>query len=310
MSQDAIRFRRVELASGIGLHIAEAGRPDAPLVILLHGFPEFWFAWRRQIEPLADAGFRVVAPDQRGYNLSDKPEGIGAYVLDRIADDVTGLADALGYRTFSVVGHDWGGIVGWWLAMRAPERLERLAILNAPHPATLSGYLAGHPRQLARSWYVLFFQLPRLPERLIRARGFRLAMRALTGTSRRGTFSSADLARYCEAWARPGAMTAMINWYRALRRRPLAGPARIGVPTLVLWGRRDAFLEPGLADAALRYCDRGRLVRFDDAGHWIQHERPARVNELLAGFLREGRPAGHPGEDVPPALRPAGIPGT
>lgn len=302
MSRDAIRLRRVELASGIGLHIAEAGaesrvesgRPDVPLVILLHGFPEFWFAWRRQIEPLAAAGFRVVAPDQRGYNLSDKPEGVGAYVLDRLADDVIGLADALGYQTFSLVGHDWGGVVGWWLAMRAPERLERLAILNAPHPATLSGYLARHPRQLARSWYVLFFQLPRLPERLIGARGFRLATRALTGTSRPGTFRSGDLARYREAWARPGALTAMIGWYRALRRRRPAGPARIRVPTLVLWGQGDAFLEPGLADAALRHCDRGRLVRFDDAGHWIQHEHPARVNELLAGFLGEGRPGAAP----------------
>lgn len=288
---------------GVRLHVVEAGPEDGPLVVLLHGFPEFWYGWRNQIGPLAAGGWRVAVPDQRGYNLSDKPGGIRAYALDRLAEDVLAVADAMGHRRFSLVGHDWGGVVAWWLASRHPDRLERLAILNAPHPATLGDHMRRHPSQALRSWYVAFFQLPWLPERILGMGGFRMARRALERTSRPGTFGEDDLARYREAWEKQGALTAMLNWYRALRR-PLSGTgARIGAPTLVLWGRRDAFLDEGLAERALALCEDGRLEAWDDAGHWIQHEQPERVGAALAAFLSGGRAPG-----AGPSLIPAGGP--
>jgi pimeloyl-ACP methyl ester carboxylesterase len=281
--------RRVRVGpDGPFLHVVEEGPEDGPLVLLLHGFPEFWYGWRRQIAHLAARGLRVAVPDQRGYGLSDRPRGVEAYALDRLAEDAVGLARALGRERFSVVGHDWGGVVAWWLALREPGRLERLAILNAPHPGVMARYARRRPTQALRSWYVLLFQLPALPEALLGARGHRLAERALLRTSRRGTFSPEDLARYREAWSRPGAWTAMLDWYRALRLAPRLPDPRVRVPTLLLWGDRDAFLEPGLAEAARDLCDDARLVRFGRATHWLQHEEPEAVSRHLGDFLLGG----------------------
>jgi epoxide hydrolase 4 len=270
---------------GRRLAAIDEGPTDGPLVILLHGFPEFSYAWRNQVGPLVDDGWRVLVPDQIGYNLSDKPVGLENYDIDALADDVLRLAESAGYRTFSLVGHDWGGIVAWWLALRDPDRIERLAILNAPHPATMTRYAMTHPTQMLRSWYVLFFQIPGLPEALLRAGGYRMARRLLTGTSRGDAFSRHDLDHYQEAWSRPGALTAMINWYRALRKRRKLRSERVRVPTMILWGERDAALEFPLALAALRRCDQGRLFRFPNATHWLQHEEPEDVNHLLRAFL-------------------------
>jgi len=166
--------------------VAEAGPESGPPTILLHGFPEFWFGWRHQIGPLAEAGLRVIVPDQRGYGLSDRPQGVSAYHLDRLAGDVLALADACGFATFRLVGHDWGGLVAWWLASRHPERIERLAILNAPHPGIVGAYMRHHPGQWLRSVYVGLFQLPGLPERLLTADRCRALRHALTSTSRPG----------------------------------------------------------------------------------------------------------------------------
>jgi len=270
---------------GRRLAAIDEGPTDGPLVILLHGFPEFSYAWRNQVGPLVDDGWRVLVPDQIGYNLSDKPVGLENYDIDALADDFLRLAESAGYRTFSLVGHDWGGIVAWWLALRDPDRIERLAILNAPHPATMTRYAMTHPTQMLRSWYVLFFQIPGLPEALLRAGGYRMARRLLTGTSRGDAFSRHDLDHYQEAWSRPGALTAMINWYRALRKRRRLRSERVRVPTMILWGERDAALEFPLALAALRRCDQGRLFRFPNATHWLQHEEPEDVNHLLRAFL-------------------------
>ncbi len=209
-----VTFRRVQLPN-LGLRVAEAGPDTGAPTILLHGFPEFWYGWRHQIGPLAGAGLRVVAPDQRGYGLSDKPEGVDAYHLDRLAGDVIALADACGFPKVRLVGHDWGGLVAWWVASHHPERIERLAILNAPHPGIVGDYMRSHPGQMLRSYYVGLFQIPGLPERLLTANRCRALRRALTTTSRPGAFAEADLERYVEAWLQPGAMTAMLNWYRA-----------------------------------------------------------------------------------------------
>jgi pimeloyl-ACP methyl ester carboxylesterase len=270
---------------GRRLAAIDEGPTDGPLVILLHGFPEFSYAWRNQVGPLVDDGWRVLVPDQIGYNLSDKPVGLENYDIDALADDVLRLAESAGYRTFSLVGHDWGGIVAWWLALRDPDRIERLAILNAPHPATMTRYAMTHPTQMLRSWYILFFQIPGVPEALLRAGGYRMARRLLTGTSRGDAFSRHDLDHYQEAWSRPGALTAMINWYRALRKRRKLRSERVRVPTMILWGERDAALEFPLALAALHRCDQGRLFRFPNATHWLQHEEPEDVNHLLRAFL-------------------------
>ena len=274
-------------ANRVGLHTVLTGPADGPLVILLHGFPEFWYGWRHQLAPLAAAGLRVAAPDQRGYNLSDKPAGIAAYRLDVLADDVLALADALGRERFAVLGHDWGGVIAWHLAGRNPERVSRAAILNAPHPATLRRYAAHHPRQLAKSWYVAYFQLPLLPELSLRAGNFWILQRVLRQTSAAGAFSAADLHRYREAWRQPGTLTATLNWYRALRHhRAVPASVPIRVPLRVIWGERDAFLESGLADAGLALCEKGEVVRLPGIGHWLQHEAAAEVNRRLLGFLR------------------------
>ncbi len=272
--------------NGITLHAVEAGPEDGPLVILLHGFPEFWWGWRYQIGPLAEAGCRALAPDQRGYNLSDKPEGRRAYDLDTLAKDVVGLADALGRRTFSVVGHDWGGLVAWWTASRYPDRVEKLVALNAPHPGVVGAYLRSHPAQMLRSLYAGFFQIPRLPEILLSRDGFRGLKDALLRTSRPGTFSREDLAQYEKTWSQPGALTTMLNWYRALPLRPDMKNPSVRCPTLVIWGKGDRFMESGIAETSAALCDRGRVQWFDEATHWVQHEEPEAVNAALVGFLK------------------------
>jgi pimeloyl-ACP methyl ester carboxylesterase len=275
--------------NGITLHCVEAGPEDGPLVVLLHGFPEFWWGWRHQIAPLAEAGFRVVVPDQRGYNLSDKPEGRRSYHLDTLARDVIALADALGRRTFHLVGHDWGGLVAWWTAACYPDRVSRLVPVNAPHPAVARPYMLSHPSQALRSSYIGFFQIPRLPERILSAADHRGLKQSLRGTSRPGTFSDEDLAHYREAWSKPGAVTAMLNWYRALPSFSAgeASQSRLSLPVLVIWGVRDRFLEKGLAEASLASCDSGEALWIESGSHWVHLEEAEAVSSALVKFLRQ-----------------------
>jgi pimeloyl-ACP methyl ester carboxylesterase len=271
----------------IRLHAAVAGPPGGPVVLLLHGFPEFWYGWRRQIEPLATAGFRVIVPDQRGYNLSSKPSGVAAYALPELVSDVVAIADELGHEKISLAGHDWGAAVAWSAALLHPHRIAKLAVLNVPHPAVIRKFLSKSPRQFLRSWYMFFFQLPWLPEVLFSAGNFRIGARSLLRSSRDGTFSEDDLVKYREAWSQPGALTAMMNWYRALFRiRVRFSDKTVRVPTRILWGERDAFLLAEMAQESLRYCANGELFTFASATHWLQHEEPARVSELLIDFFR------------------------
>lgn len=273
--------------NGQSLHCIEAGPEDGPLVILLHGFPEFWWGWRYQIEPLAKAGFRVAVPDQRGYNLSSKPQRRKDYQVDLLAKDILDLGQALGRESFSLVGHDWGGIVAWRLAARYPERVERMVIMNAPHPAVAGEYMRHHPRQMLKSSYMAFFQIPRLPEALLSAKNYRALERSLRDTSCPGTFSADDLTQYERAWSHPGALTAMLNWYRAL---PLTNykkaQGKIAMPVLVIWGMRDQFLSFGLCEASLKQCINGSLRRVEHATHWVHLETPLFVNEELIAFLK------------------------
>lgn len=278
---------RVHAVNGTELYTVEAGPEDGPLVLLLHGFPDFSYGWRHQIGPLSAAGFRVVAPDGRGYGRSGKPDGIDAYRLRVLGDDVLGLADAYGRERVHLVGHDWGGIVAWWTAASHPDRVSRLAVANAPHPDVVWPFIRRNPGQLLRSTYVALFQLPRLPERLLAAGGHRALRAILRRTSWPGTFSDEDLALYADAWSRPGALSGMLSWYRALVRRPPRPAGRVAAPTRIFWGRRDPALAAGLAEASLALCDDGRIIWFDDATHWAVQEEHRAVSADLIGFLRD-----------------------
>jgi pimeloyl-ACP methyl ester carboxylesterase len=277
-------------ANGIKLHVFMAGPKDGQPIILLHGFPEFWYGWRKQIPALAKAGYRVVVPDQRGYNLSDKPKGIKSYRVTTLVADILGLIDALGYQKVNLVGHDWGAAVGWELAIRHPGCLRRLGILNAPHPAVMLNFLRrGDPEQLRRSWYIFAFQIPWLPEHNLRKIDWRNMVRALRGSGKIHTFTNEDIAKYKIAWAQPGALTAMLNWYRAAARRWPSMPKNpcIKVPTLMLWGMRDVALSHRMARLSMDYCSNGKLIFFEDATHWVQYEEAESVNQLLVEFLAE-----------------------
>jgi pimeloyl-ACP methyl ester carboxylesterase len=267
--------------------VARAGPGGGAPVILLHGFPEPWFCWRHQLGALAEAGCRVLAPDQRGYNISDKPEQVSAYALDVLSADVLGLIEASGWTSASLVGHDWGGIVAWWTALRHPEKVDRLGILNAPHPVAFRRHIGSHLSQLMKSWYVFYFQVPVLPELGLRRRNWRSLCRGLEATSRPGTFTEADLDRYRRAWSEPGAIRSMIHWYRAAaRHRPaLPDDPMIHVPTLLVWGPDDRFIDREVAESSLAFCDQGRLEWIEGATYWVQHEEPDRVNRLLVEFL-------------------------
>ena len=265
-----------------------AGPEDGPAVILLHGFPEFWYGWRKQIGPLAEAGFRVIAPDQRGYNRSSKPANVRDYRINELTADVIAIADQIRAARVLLAGHDWGAAVAWNTAIQYPNRVQKLAILNVPHPAVMIRSLRTRPRQMLRSWYMLFFQIPGLPEFLVSRNHFAGCADGMVKTSRSGTFTSEDLERYREAWSQPGAITSMINWYRALFRElpdPGALDRRVTVPTRILWGVGDAFLLREMAAESAAYCDRGELFEFPEATHWVQHEEPKRVNELLIEFF-------------------------
>jgi len=273
--------------NGIRLHVVQAGPKSGVPVILLHGFPEFWYAWRRQIPALVEAGCRVIVPDQRGYNLSDKPEGVKNYDIYTLTADIIGLIDALGYDKVNLVGHDWGAVVAWTLANKYPERLHKLAIMNVPHPAVMRRFLLRDFEQMRRSWYVFFFQLPWIPESGMSGNDWRGAVRSLRGTSKLRSFTDEDIVKYKESWSQPGAMTAMINWYRAvIRYMPtLPDDPRIKVPTLMMWGMKDFALSHRMARPSMDYVDEGNLILFPEATHWVHLDAADEVNHYLIDFI-------------------------
>jgi epoxide hydrolase 4 len=277
----------------VKLHYVEAG--DGPLIVLLHGFPEFWYGWRLQIAPLAAAGYRVVAPDTRGYNLSSKPDGVAAYSADKLAADIRGLIRERGAESALVVGHDWGGTIAWTLAMNHPEVVDRLAILDSAHPRKLQEGLP-HPRQLRRSWYFFFFAPPGLPERAVRAKDWRFFRNFLRDA--RPAYTAEEMDRYVEAWSQPGAATAMINYYRSSVRTPpkqaKAALRPISAPTLVIWGQRDRYLGQGLAEPHRDDVPNlDRVERLPNASHWVHHDEAERVNQLLTDFFAPARTTQH-----------------
>lgn len=274
--------------NGIRLHVVQAGPKSGTPVLFLHGFPENWRCWIRQLPVLAQAGCRVIIPDQRGYNLSDKPGGIKNYRVEELTKDILGLINALDYEKVNLVGHDFGAVVAWSLGIQNPERLHRLAVLNVPHPAVMQRFLRRDFEQLRRSWYIFFFQLPWIPEAGMRFQEGREMIRALKNSGKKYTFTNEDIQSYKEAWAQPGAITAMINWYRAAARYPMLDPERdvcVHIPTLMMWGMNDVALTHRMARPSMDYCKDGRLLFFPEATHWVQRDEAEEVNRHLLEFI-------------------------
>ncbi len=266
--------------NGVQLHVVAAGDPDAPLVVLLHGHPDFWYGWRDQIGPLVEAGFRVVVPDQRGCNLSDAPGGIDAYRQSVLTADVCELIRSEGRESAHVVGHDFGGFVAWNVALRRPSFVDRLGICNVPHPTAYRETLRSSLRQIARSWYVWFYQVPRLPEWVLRRNDMANMVDALELTSNPGTFDAETVDRYKAAWSHTG-IGPRIRWYRGFRRSEPPSRTTVTQPTLVCWGKDDIALHPSMAEASVDYCENGRLRTFPDASHWVHLEREAVTDALV-----------------------------
>ncbi len=270
--------------NGVRLHYAEMGSGDGLPVILLHGFPECWYAWH-YVMPHLEGQFRLIAPDMRGYNLSSKPEGVESYKLDTVAQDIVALIEALGATQAYIVGHDWGGVVAWHLAMYYPERVKKLVVINAPHPAAYSRELR-HIEQLLRSYYVFLFQLPVLPEAALRlSLGWSLPLTAAVP----GAFPNEALDVYRNNVQQPGAATAMLNYYRALAR---SAPQLlredhpvIVCPTMLLWGMLDFALVPELIEGTEQWVSNLRVERAPDSSHWVPEEKPGWVAGMLAEFL-------------------------
>jgi pimeloyl-ACP methyl ester carboxylesterase len=270
-------------ANGIRLHCLVEG--EGPLVLLLHGFPETSRAWRKQIPALAKR-FRVVAPDLRGYGGSDKPKGIDAYRTSILADDIVGLIRAFDAERAHVVGHDWGGGVAWTVAIEHPEVVDRLAVLNCPHPAVMQRALRSNWGQIRKSWYIFAFQIPALPEWAFRRDGARPLKNALRRSARQpDTFSDADLDEYARAFSAPGAATAAINYYRSAIRSRV--PSRkISAPTLLIWAEDDVALGVELTRGMEGLFEGEPRVEYvPDTSHWVMEERPEIVNRLLLDFL-------------------------
>jgi epoxide hydrolase 4 len=287
MSQEPWTHGTADLG-GLRLHYVTAG--SGPLLLLLHGFPEFWYSWRHQIPALAPH-FTVVAPDLRGYNDSDKPPGVSSYSIRLLAADVQALVRFFGREKASVVGHDWGGAAAWAFAALYPQAVERLAVLNCPHPGHFQKKLFASLRQLRRSWYMFFFQIPLLPERNILSDPQFFARRVFRGGAyRKDVFSPEDLQEYARAISKPGAATAALNYYRAAFRDLLAGRLprypRIGCDTLLVWGERDPALGKDLTLGHEAFVSGRFEVRYlPDCGHWTQQEQPEAVNRHLLEFL-------------------------
>ena len=280
--------------NGVRLHVARSG--EGPLMLFLHGFPEFWRGWKKPLEYFGARGWLAAAPDQRGYNLSDKPAGVEQYRAKVLIEDVRQLARALGAERFVLVAHDWGGAVAWGFAMAHPELVSQLVIVNAPHPYTFWRELAGNPAQQQASEYMLLLRDPKA-ERVLSQDGYAKLWQFAFGW---GTpqFSEEDKAAYVEAWSQPGALTGSLNWYRASPLYPPTaadpGAARlrleakdflVKVPTLVIWGEADKALLPGCLEGLEQCVPDLRLMRVPEASHWIVHERPDLVCSEIERFV-------------------------
>jgi epoxide hydrolase 4 len=307
--QEEIRHGFADV-NGVRIHYASAGAGAAAapaagtskLIIFLHGFPEFWYAWREQLVEFGRDYF-AVAPDMRGYNLSSKPAEVERYEISQLVGDVRALVEHLqpshaGAKKCFLVGHDWGGVVAWAAAIACPDVVEKLVIINSPHPGIFQRELAENPAQQQASQYMLVFRSPEA-EAMLSANNFALFQEGILGEGlRQGYFTEADRRAYVEAWSQPGALTGGLNYYRAAKIGPPTGAGEeasrmklnfpsldVKAPTLVIWGEKDPYLLTGNLNGLDRYVRNLRVERVPDGTHWVVHERPALVNSLIRGFL-------------------------
>lgn len=275
---------KTAFCNGINIHYVTLG--EGPLLLLLHGFPQSWHTWRHQILPLSKH-FKVVAPDLRGYGETDKPPLIEDYKGEILALDIKGLIEALGYQKAHVVGHDWGGSVAWRTAINHPDSVDRLVVINSPHPAAFARALKNDSKQRLKSWYMFFFQIPYLPEALIRFNLKNTLKKILKGTSKKGTFTDEDIEIYTKNFEKPGAISAALNYYRAaFRHRPHQTHKIISAPTLLIWGENDAVLGKGLTyNLEPLFNGPFRIQYIPKCSHWVNEEEPEILNDHLIQFL-------------------------
>lgn len=272
-------------ANGIDLHYVTQG--EGELLLMLHGFPEFWYSWRHQIPAFA-RNYKVVAPDLRGYNDSDKPKPTVSYRMNELVEDVRGMIQGLGYDKCTLVGHDWGGAVAWCFAYAYPEMLDKLVVMNLPHPAKFGEGLRTNPQQLLRSWYVFLFQLPFIPEWLLQWNDYGAIASAFQALAvDRSTFTQQDLEAYKNAAAKPGALTAMLNYYRNIFRNGFLEQkwGMLKVPTLMIWGEEDTAFGKELTSGTEKYVKDLQIRYIPNCSHWVQQEQPQRVNQYMREFL-------------------------
>ncbi|HWW29555.1 MAG TPA: alpha/beta hydrolase [Steroidobacteraceae bacterium] len=309
-AMDALRYQTVS-ANGIDFNVAVAGSADR-LALCLHGFPESSFSWRHQIPLLAQLGYRVWAPDLRGYGGSSRPIGVNAYSLEHLEADVAALIEAAGAKEVLLIGHDWGALIAWHYAMFGRLPISRLIIMNVPHP-TLAEKGLRTRRQLAKSWYIFFFQLPWIPEWMLARNHCAAIGRAFRGMAVDKTrFPDEVLRVYQNAAAEPGALTAMLNYYRALIRFPSRtrhrGAPRIETPTLMLWGEVDTALGKELSFGTDEYVSNLTLRYLPNVSHWVQQEAPETVNGMIEAWLL-GKSVPYAKGGQPPGAGPSAEPG-
>lgn len=270
----------------LDMHMVIDGDQHSDPVIMLHGFPEFWYGWAKQIRPISTRGYRVIVPDQRGYNTTAK---LPPYDVFTLTNDIANLITNLGYQSAHIVGHDWGGVIAWLFAARYPEMTRNVTVCNVPHPvAALDGVRRLFMPQILKSWYIGFFQLPLIPELALAANNYNTASQLMKSGSG-GRVTDAELVHYRRAWANPGSFTAMIGWYRAFFRdsaRIASLDARIQVPASLIWGLPDPALDQQTAEWTRDYCDDLIVTYVERAGHFVQHVKPERTSELILEGLR------------------------
>ena len=274
--------------NGVRLHYVTSGLGQ--LILFVHGFPEFWYEWKHQLEEFGK-DYQAVALDMRGYNLSSKPAELDKYQMKHLVEDLRALAAHLGHEKFTLVAHDWGGAAAWVFASVHPDLLDRLIIINAPHPGVFQRELARNPEQQKASEYMLMFRSPEA-ESILSANNYELLVNIVLGDGlKKGFFTEEDRKAYIEAWSQPGALTGGLNYYRAARIGPPSGEATtfpeltVKVPTLVIWGEKDTALLTGNLDGLDAYVPNLKIERIPDGTHWVIHEKPDQINRLIRGFL-------------------------
>jgi epoxide hydrolase 4 len=273
--------------NGIQIHCRVSGNPQHPALVFLHGFPEFWYAWQKQIGFFESRDYYLIIPDQRGYHLSDKPSAISAYRLSILAEDIIAVLDALKVDKCLLVGHDWGAAVAYYLGAKFSRRIHKLIILQLPHPQVIMRYIRHEKAQRKRFSYIYFFQIPWMPESALRKNNYRRLRHALLKFSKKGTFLPDDIGLYLSAWQQKNTLRSMLNWYRAAfwYRSDIKAIGTISLPTQIYWGEKDAFMMKEMIRDSMPYFTEAELHYFPEGTHWIHHELPDELNQSMLEFM-------------------------